>query len=549
MLVLICLTVVAFMRFNNIFARSAILVGLLSAGLIAHSRSAATLEFIGTTAAPQGMAEIVAYDARTHRVYATGGTGIDAYTFDKTNHLKAIHRVDLSLLFGVDADGQPRLDSVSSVAIDPMSRGFGAAVAIPKDNTLSVGALVFFDLVTAKVLCTLPVGYHPDMVAFSPNGDYLLVANEGQPGESRGYRRDPEGSVSVIELKGKKTNDLASLTTADLKTINFSPGNMDRPDDLNNLRIDPANNEHRSADPEPEYIAFAGGRAYVSLQENNAVAVLDLTTLRWNRLIDLGGVEQLIDASDKDGIAIRDQVFGLHMPDTLAAFEHKGKSYFVTANEGDPRKGVAGEEIRVSEIALDRFSPALVRRLNARYQGNFRGDKALGRLIVSTLPRDSDTDGDGKIDRLTMYGTRSFSVFEADTGKRLYDSGSDFAFITADVLPDQFNGQDNDVNAIDKRSPERGSEPEGLAIAELNGKRLCAIGLERIGGVMLYDLTDPANPTFLQYIHSAKQHGSASSRPEGMTWIKPSESTGGKALLLVAYEESGTIDVFGIEVE
>lgn len=529
--------------------RGVMILGLIVLCLTPSSRPAVTLEFIGTTNAPNAQAEIVAYDPLTHRVYATAGNGIDAYAFNEANQLEPIHTIDMSQLFGLDRQGKSRLGSVSSVAIDPMGRGFGAAVAIPTENALSVGSLVLFDLLTKKIICTLPVGYNPDMVAISPSGDHLLVANEGQAADEQGYRRDPEGSVSVIHLQGKSIKDLALLNSADVKTINFSPGNMRRPEELLELRIDPANDRHVSADLEPEYIAFANGRAYVSLQENNAVGVLDLTTLRWTRLIDLGGVEQLIDASDKDGIAIRDKVFGLHMPDTLAAFEHQGKGYFVTANEGDPRKGVAGEDVRVSEIALNRFSSQLVRQLNARYQGNFQADSALGRLKVSVLPRDCDTDGDGKIDRLAMYGTRSFSIFDADTGQRIYDSGSDFAMITADVLPDHFNGQDNDAKNLDKRSAERGSEPEGLAIAEINGQRLCAIGLERVGGVMLYDLTDPTNPTFIQYIHSAKQHGSNSSRPEGLTWITPSDATQGKAYLVVAYEESGTIDVFEVATD
>ncbi|MEM6259949.1 MAG: choice-of-anchor I family protein [Planctomycetota bacterium] len=536
-------------RTESYIVRTTVAITLATACVFAYSRSAVPLEYLGTTASPSAGVEIVAYDARTHRIYATSGTGVDIYAIQKNSNLNLIHTIDLTNLFGADGDGKPRINSVSSVAIDPISRGFGAAVAIPTESGLSVGLLVLFDVVTSKVLCTLPVGYHPDMVAFSPNGDYLLVANEGQASEDLGYRRDPEGSVSVIDLKGKRINQLGSMTVADVKTIGFSPGNLDRPEDLKTLRIDPANRENRSADPEPEYITFAGGQAFVSLQENNAVGVLDLATLRWSRVIDLGGVEQLIDASDKDGIAIRDEVFGLHMPDAIAAFEHDGKHYFVTANEGDPRKGVAGEEIRVGEIALDRFSPELTRQLNARYQGNFQDDKALGRLVVSTLPGDSDTDGDGKIDRLTMYGTRSFSIFEADTGRRIFDSGSDFAFITADALPDQFNGQDNDSMNADKRSAERGSEPEGLAITEINGRRLCAIGLERVGGVMLYDLTDPTRPVFLQYIHSAQMHGSASSRPEGMTWIKPSETNGGKAFLVVAYEGSGTIDLFELQTD
>lgn len=535
------------MRFESLFVRVGLILLMAGACLFATSRSAKTLEYVGTTAAPSGIVEIVAYDEKTHRIYTTGKAGVEAYAIEPGSPLKPIHTIDLTNIFGTDEQGQSRLSSVSSVATDPTGRGFGAASVIPKNNALSVGYVVLFDLLSAKVLCKLPVGYNPDMVAFSPDGGHLLIANEGQPADVQGYRRDPEGSVSVIALKGKRINELAGMTVADVKTINFSPHNMDLPEDLENLRIDRANAKNRAADPEPEYITFAGGRAYVTLQENNAVGVLDLSTMRWNRLIDLGGVTQLIDASDKDGIAIRDQVFGLHMPDAIAAFEHKGKGYFVTCNEGDPRSGVPGESVRVADIPKERFAPSLIRQLNARYQGNFRDEKALGRLVVSTLPSDSDLDGDGKIDRLTMYGTRSFSIFDAETGDRIYDSGSDFAFITADALPEHFNGQDADAEKMDSRSPERGSEPEGIAIAEINGKRLCAIGLERVGGVMLYDLTDPAKPQFLEYIHSGLSNQSNSARPEGLTWIKPSEATGGNAILVVAYEESGTIDVFKLK--
>lgn len=504
-----------------------------------------TLEFVANQDAPTGIAEIVTYDKFTNQLFTTSGTGIDVYDFGTGNDFAPTSTIDLSSLFG------GTLGSVSSVAVDPLGRGFGAALAIPSGNTTELGSVVLFDTTTGGVLKTLSTGYNPDMVTFTADGGSILIANEGEASTSSGSPFDPEGSLSILNVGGKAYGDLGGLTSADLDTFNFAPSNLADPSDLNGLRVDPRNEFNIPADLEPEYISVSNGKAYVALQENNAVGVFDLASQQWTDIFNLGGVVQNIDASNEDGgINIDDNVFGLHMPDAIATYVVGGTTYFVTANEGDARDGVDGEEQRVRDLfregdasasAGDVFIDAAVYDdLVVQYGGDFQADDLLGRLRVTTI--DGDTDGDGDIDVLTMYGTRSFSIFNGDTGARVFDSGNDFESITAPLGLPLFNDDDG-------RSDDKGPEPEGIAITEVGGKTLAAIGLERTGGIMIYDISDPNSPIFLQYLNSDLSDATSAVSPEGLAWITGGDSPTGETFLVVSYEVSGSVDVFKVVPE
>ena len=492
--------------------------------------------YVGSGSASTSVAEIVSYDRHTNRVFTTNGVGVDVYEFGSGFDIALSSTIDLSGLFGGD------LDSVTSVAIDPMGRGFGVAVAVPTDNLNTLGQLIFFDTSTGGLIKTLDVGYHPDMVTFTSDGSHLLVANEGEASTDPTVANDPNGSLSVIDLGGKVLGDLVGLAGVDVRDYDFGSENLGAGVSLSGIRVDPRNVNNVKADLEPEYISIRDGKAYVTLQENNAVGVFDLASRKWTNVHSLGGVVQRIDASGMDGgINIDDSVYGLHMPDALGSYKVDGKVYFVTANEGDARDGVLGEESRVGELDLSAFDDSLITELNGIY-GDFQADEALGRLKITTL--DGDTDGNGKIDRLVMYGTRSFSIFDGETGVLVSDSGSDFEVITAEVIPELFNGQGNDPENFEARSGSKGPEAEGVAVAEIDGRILAAITLERVGGVMIYDVTDPASPEFVQYLNSNDSHGTGADSPEGITWVTGADSPTGESFLLVAYEESGSVDVF-----
>ncbi|MGL5080510.1 MAG: choice-of-anchor I family protein [Microcoleaceae cyanobacterium] len=256
-------------------------------------------------------------------------------------------------------------------------------------------------------------------------------------------------------------------------------------------------------------------------------------------IVEFTGSNQL-DVSDKDG-AINLQnwpVFGLYQPDSIATFEVNGETYYVTANEGDNR----GEDERIEDLTLDSTAFPNAEELQA--------EENLGRLGVSSI--DGDLDGDGDFDQLFSYGTRSFSIFDS-VGNLVFDSGGDFEEITATAFPDNFNAN-NDENDFDSRSDNAGPEPEGIAVGDVNGRTYAFIGLERMGGVMVYDVTEPASTEFVQYLNNRDFAGDAEAGtagdlgPEGLTFVTAENSPTGRPALIVANEISGSTTIYDFGV-
>lgn len=304
-------------------------------------------------------------------------------------------------------------------------------------------------------------------------------------------------------------------------------------------------------DLEPEFIAVApdGRTAWVTLQENNALAVLDLQNPKVLSIVPLGYKDHNrpgagLDPSDRDGGARVGPwpLMGMYQPDGIAAFSQSGQTFLVTANEGDARdyQGFQ-EEKRAGSLRLDptTFPEAL------------RNDAGLNRINVTD--RLGDTDGDGDYDRLYSFGARSFSVWDAQ-GKLVYDSGELIERIVLSVTPERFNsGHTN--NTLDDRSDNKGPEPEGLAIGNVGGKPFLYLGLERISGVMVFDLSDPRSPQFVQYLNN--RDFSADPRtpaardlgPEGLVFVPAAQSPNRNPLLIVSNEVSGTTTIYGVAAD
>lgn len=251
-------------------------------------------------------------------------------------------------------------------------------------------------------------------------------------------------------------------------------------------------------------------------------------------LIHFGAGNQL-DASDADGgINIANwPVFGNYMPDAIGAFEAGGMTYYITANEGDSRDYPGfSEEERMGDLALnlDLFPDAAVLQQEAN----------LGRLKTSN--QFGDLDRDGTVDVLLAYGARSFTIWDA-YGNAIYDSGDDFAHITAERVPAIFNSN-GAADSFDSRSDDKGAEPEAIAVGEVAGRTLAFIGLERVGGIMVYDITRPSQPQFLHYQPNAEGDQS----PEGLAFIPAEDSPTGGALLAVANEISGTTALYAVDL-
>jgi hypothetical protein len=452
-------------------------------------------------------AEISAFDPTTDTVFATNA---DANTVDRFDLSNPASPVDLA---PIDLD--PYGAEPNSVAV---ANGI-VAVAVQADTKTDPGVVVFFD-VNGAFLGQVTVGALPDMVTFTPNGQTLLVANEGEPNDD--YTIDPEGSISIIDLSGGVGS--ASVQTADFTAFNgnapagvriFGPGAT------------------VAQDLEPEFIVTNGTTAWVALQENNALAVVDIASATVTDLFALGFKDHSVpgfglDASDRDdGINIANwPVLGMYQPDSIALFSHGGVPYILTANEGDARDYDGfSEEDRADDLDLD---PTIFPDAATLQQ-----DENLGRINITTAT--GNTDADPEFEQIVVYGGRSFSVWNGLTGSQVYDSGDDFEQITAlEGLP-FFNDDDG-------RSDNKGPEPEGIDIGTINGRTFAFIGLERVGGIFVYEITDPTEPVFVDLILVDP----TDERAEGIEFIPAGLTPTGTPWLTATFEVSGTVAVWEI---
>ncbi len=479
-----------------------------------------------------GAAEIVAHDARTQRLFVVNGAEATIDVLDINNPTNP------TLLFSIDVTPYGKI--ANSVAVHPTLPVVIAAVE--NDDKQAPGYAVFFDL-DGGFLNAVTVGALPDMVTVSPNGMFVVVANEGEPNDD--YTIDPEGSISIITLN----RGITQLTEANVQTLGFGT--------YNNAPLDPSirifgPEATVAQDLEPEFIAISNDSrtAWVTLQENNALAVIDLFAGEIEALVGLGFKDHNaagngLDASNRDdAINITNwPVKGMYQPDALADFTVAGSQYLITANEGDARDydGFSEEE-RIADLSLDptAFPDAATLQL----------DENLGRLKTTTV--NGDTDGDGDFDELFAYGARSFSIWNAD-GELVYDSGDELEQITATVFPDDFNSDDEENGSFDDRSDDKGPEPEGVVVGTVGGRKYAFLGLERIGAIMVYDVTDPAAPTYVDYVSTRDFGGNPETAmagdmsPEGLTFINRWKSPTGKALLVVSYEVSGSTTIYEID--
>ncbi|MEZ4775248.1 MAG: choice-of-anchor I family protein [Bacteroidia bacterium] len=511
-----------------------LLIVILPAWLLAQS--SISLAPIGTYASgvfDEGAAEIGAYDVKTQRVYVTNANANSVDVIDFSNPTTPV------LDFTIDLS--PYGGGVNSIA----NWYSTIAVAVQDSNKQAPGKVVFFNR-DGQYLNHLMVGALPDMLTFTPDGKYLLVANEGEP--SNDYSVDPEGSVSIIKMKKAK-----NLTQADVMTADFTA--------FNNAVLDPSvrifgPGATVAQDLEPEYIAVSDNSqtAWVTLQENNAIAEINIKNATVTAIRGLGFKDHNlpgngIDASNSDGtINITNwPVKGIYMPDAIDFLHWSNKSYLITANEGDAREytdpGGLVEAVRVGSGSVVLDPTAFPNAATLKSNSN------LGRLnITKTM---GDTDGDGDYDELYSFGARSFTIWRTD-GQMVYDSGDDLEQITAALYPTEFNSTNSDNGSFDSRSDDKGPEPEGIVVGKVKGRTYVFIGLERIGGVMVYDITNPNTPAFVQYVNNRDFSGDAEAGtagdlgPEGLVFIKDWQSPTQNPLLVVTNEISGSTTVYEI---
>ena len=451
-----------------------------------------------------GAAEITAFDPSTDRLFAVN----NSYILNKIDVIDISNPALISVIHSISM--VPYGGYVNSVAV---SNGKLAA-AVESTDKQAAGKIIVFNTSTYAEIKSINVGALPDMVTFTNDGNYIISANEGEPSDN--YVNDPEGSVSII-----KVSDYS------VKTINFSTfENQLTALTAKGFRIfGPGKNFNK--DIEPEYITVSDDNttAYVTLQENNAIAEIDIVTGIVKKIMPLGFKDysleaNAIDASDKDSkvaFTTYNKVFGMYMPDAIAYYNYNGKPYLFTANEGDSREYTAFIEMKRAGTVT--FDPT-----NFPTAATLKTDANLGRLNITTTL--GDTDGDGDFDALYSLGARSFSVWDANTGAQVFDSKN------------ELDKKANELKIYDDgRSDDKGVEPESIAIGRVGSKTIAVVGMERADAFAIYDITTPTAPVFIKMYKT----GDA---PEGIIFIPASKSPINQSLIVISSENDGLVKIY-----
>ncbi len=524
----------------------------------------------------QTAAEIVQYHAETNTIYATNGETntiavIDASSVSTATMADPINTTTLTLTtiaLPADINGVT-LGSLTSIAVS----GDLMAVAVPTDVKTDNGYVLFYnglDSSAPAFLDSVEVGALPDMVTFTPDGGKVLVANEGEPSDD--YTIDPEGSVSVINIlasgEPEETGTTVGFTALNGTEADLMAQGMMFPNPAGRTINGTAITSTVAKDLEPEYITATNDVAYVSLQENNGLAIIDLEELTVD-VVGLGTKSWAglnIDIQENDAVSFGQYtgIYGVYQPDTIANFTWKDATFILTANEGDAREyffdaadeaactAAGGVDFDEDDGCLAYTDEVKVEDLTAAANSELAMLQATGEAddlrVTSAM---GDADGNGEYDAAYAYGARSFTIWDQN-GLVVYDSGDDFERITASVHGAQFNNGD-DENASDSRSENKGPEPEALTVGQVGDRTYAFIGTERMGGIFVYDVTNPYDVQFAEYVINRDLTEGLTSddvigdlAPESLVFVSAEDSPSGVPLLVVGNEVSGTVTVWQI---
>lgn len=506
----------------------------------------------------EAAAEISSFDPADRRLFVVNAQSGAIDVLDASDPA-ALHRRSVLTVAGQRAADGSVVDagaSVNSVKV----HGRLLAVAVQAGDKVSPGWALFYST-AGEYLGGVRVGSLPDMITVTADGRYALTANEGEPADD--FSSDPEGSVSVIDLG----RGAAGIGQHQVRTARFTGYDAGRPVPAG-VRVFGPDVPVPAGQPaagrvarnlEPEYIVAptGSGTAYVTLQEANAVAAVDLRRATVSDLWAMPGKDNSLprnafDASDKDG-AVNLLTWPTHMlllPDSIASYRYRGTDLLVTANEGDAREwGDYAEPVRVkkAELCADRFPDA----------AQLQRDDALGRLNMSSAgPRSG-----GCYTRIEVFGGRSFAILSTD-GTPVFESGALMERTISGLIEDgrlpgkAWNANNTDNDSFDGRSDDKGPEPEGLAIGKVSGRSYAFVGLERIGGVMTFDITDPRQVRFVDYAGNRdwaadnaalERDGAGDLGPEGIEFVSADDSPTAAPLVIVANEISGSTTAYQVQ--
>ena len=478
-------------------------------------------------------AEIVSFDPTVDRLYIANSIGrkLDIINFSNPSSPQLISSISM-VPYG-------NINSVTT------NNGI-VALAIENIDPQANGSVVFLNS-NGDFIKQVAVGAMPDMITFNKTFTKILTANEGEPNMANTI--DPEGSVSIIDL----SPGIANLTNANVTNIGFTAYNSQRASLVSQgIRVF-SSSLTVAQDLEPEYITISDDntKAFVGIQEANALLTINLTNNSIISLTALGyssygsGSNNAMDASDLSGeilITGNLPIKGAYMPDALAFGTIAGQGYIFSANEGD------GREL-TSIIDANRISSATFTNLDATAFPDaeiLKNTSFLGRL--NALKYSGDTDGDGDYDELHVMSGRSFSIWNATTGALVYDSKDLIEQIISKhpVFSAIFNASNTTgTPSLKNRSDDKGPEVEGIAFQMISGKPYAFVSLERVGGIMIFNVENPTNPIYVGY---ANNRSTTVSGPdlgaEGIITISAEDSPNGNNIVILANEVSSTLSIY-----
>lgn len=470
-----------------------------------------------------GVAEIVKYNKYNQTMYLVSGKTQSVHIVN-LNNVNSNSNTTLEATKTVTLESIGINDAGDITSVDVSPDGKEIAIAIQHKDYDKNGYIARFDA-NGQLINIHEAGIQPDMITYSPDGSLILTANEGEP--RQGYEAgtvDPKGSITALDTNTNQSYDI------DFTAFDSAESRAALVADNVIIKKDTA----PSVDFEPEYITISNDSltAYVTLQEANSIATIDLTTKQVTRVDSLGfkdysSGDNKVDLYKKDdaiNITNTDEFLGIYMPDGISSYEVDGKTYLLTANEGDSREW--GDYINEVEEKYGESESKIV-----------------------TLNTD-DYDGFDDLSKKYLFGGRSFSIIDASTMTMVSDSNGEFEEITAKLLPEYFNCSNDDISFED-RSGKKGPEPEDIKTMIIDGKVMAFIGLERIGGVMMYDVSDPTNPTYVDYLNlrDFSDDISGSVSPEGLCTVSAKDSPTNKPMLIIANEVSGDVNVVEVAGE
>ena len=432
---------------------------------------------------------------------------------------------------------------------------FAAAGGVAENVTFS-GKVWAFDEDDYSVIDIVSTGALPDHVSCTWDGSRCLTANEGEPNAANTV--NPAGGFTIFKPSDGNWKagpyDACTVVFSDLADAPLAAAGLHQSQASTTIRYD----------IEPEYIAYnaAGDRAFVALQEANAIMVVDISNSAMATCTAAGTIKSVAplglkdwslagneaDFSDKDAdgqFKNYQGVFSMYQPDTIVTFEYMGETYVVTANEGDSKDPEEygsntqddGDEFRVKDLPgtggyFHPYFDPYATNASIVDQDNLGRMKALW---------NEGREADGGYIKLVGLGGRSISIWkinDTDT-EQIWDSGDILDKAVFSMLPGRYDGG---------REDDKGSEPEGLALGRIGGRQFVFVGLERMWSIAVFDISDPFAPTF-HGVYDAKDTGMAAmDRPEGLVFVGSADSPDGKDWVIASGEDSQDLTWFTAEM-